>query len=168
MMHFGRETRVKLIGGELIYMAPFEEIATLRARVEGMQRRATNLKPVFEAFRSRWQELIRRNFVREGLPVPWPALSPAYAEWKSRYFPGKTILRRTDRLFNSLVTSNGDAIWEATPRTIRFGTRVPWFGFHQRGTDSMPARLPLIMLPDTFAELNSRTMAYVTRGVIHG
>ena len=161
---FGRETRVKFLGGELIFREKGASPHELRQYVEGIRRRALDLRRPFEMFRPIWQQQIRRVFDAEGLPARWPALSPAYESWKQRRFPGKTIMRRTDRLYDSLVGDTRDTIWETTPRTIRFGTRVEYEGFHREGRGRLPVRRTLVLLPETFSELNRIVVWWVTRG----
>jgi phage gpG-like protein len=158
---WGRETRIKLLGGELIYRQKGDTIASMRRYLEGIKRRALNLAPVFLRFRDVWFEQNERVFAAEGLPTAWPALSPAYAAWKQRNFPGKTILRRTDRLFGSLTSMAPDTIFQATPRTLRMGSRVPYFMAHQVGAGNLPARPPLVLLPETFSELHMMVMDFV-------
>jgi len=75
-----------------------------------------------------------------GRSGPWVRLSPIYAEWKRRRFPGKTILRRTDRLYRSLTGRTEDTVIRQGRHTLEIGTRVFYAGFHQRGTRTMPAR----------------------------
>lgn len=71
----------------------------------------------------------------------WAALSPAYARWKARHFPGKKILELNGRLKNSLVTKGGpDNVLEITPDTLVVGTTVPYAIYHQTGTPKMPMR----------------------------
>lgn len=52
--------------------------------------------------------------------VPWPALSPRYARVKERKYPGKSILRREDRLFDSIVAQvHGDTLLVGTNASNR-------------------------------------------------
>lgn len=71
----------------------------------------------------------------------WAALSPAYAKWKARHFPGRKILELNGRLKNSLIMKGGpDNVLEITPDTLTVGTRVPYAIYHQTGTPKMPQR----------------------------
>lgn len=75
---------------------------------------------------------------------PWPQLSPAYRVWKSRHFPGKPILQRTERLRESMVwdgqNPGPEGIFEAYPTYAIGGTSVPYSPHHMQGTPVMPAR----------------------------
>ncbi len=71
----------------------------------------------------------------------WQELSPAYAKWKARHFPGRKILERTGRMKRSLTTKGGpDNVLEITPKSLSVGTRVPYAMYHQKGTSRMPMR----------------------------
>lgn len=81
----------------------------------------------------------------------WAPLSPAYAEWKKRHFPGATILVRTGALRDSLDW-DGEGLgpggyFKPEPGYVLFGTEIPYAKHHQDGTDSMPAR-PFLPDPD--------------------
>lgn len=85
----------------------------------------------------------REHFAGEGVGPAgrWPPLSASYARWKMRHFPGKTILRRTDRMYKSLVQKTSDSIQRISMTELELGTAVPYASFHQRGTTRMPARM---------------------------
>jgi hypothetical protein len=102
---------------------------------------------------------IEEQFRDQGSPS-WPALMPAYAAWKRRKFPGKTILRRTDALYHSLTdrTATG-AIFRLTPELLEIGTSLQvgtgrkWnLGLiHQKpGTDSNLEPRPPMRLTKAF------------------
>lgn len=81
---------------------------------------------------------IARNFELEGkLAGGWQPLESRYAAWKAAHYPGKTILRRTDRLFNSISwTGDGpgpEGIFRADPSSLELGTSVPYAKWHQLG-----------------------------------
>ena len=71
----------------------------------------------------------------------WQDLSPAYARWKERHYPGRKILELTGRMKDSLINrSMSDSVLEITPSEMSVGTRVPYAIFHQTGTPKMPMR----------------------------
>lgn len=74
----------------------------------------------------------------------WAALSPAYAAWKEQNYPGQTILRRTDKLFEALTSSSSPfARREISKDSLDYGTLgVEYASFHQLGTDVLTARPP--------------------------
>lgn len=78
------------------------------------------------------------RFAKEG--PGWTALSPRYADWKARRYPGKGILRASDRLYKSLTGDSPDAIRKATDKGMQFGSSVPYANRHNKGSRGMPKR----------------------------
>lgn len=70
----------------------------------------------------------------------WPSLSPRYSAWKALHYPGKPLLRASDRLYKSLTETTSDSIRKATDKGAQFGSRVPYANRHNRGTGGMPKR----------------------------
>lgn len=108
------------------------------------------LTPLFEA-ESRRQFDAQGGGPRGG----WAALSPGYARWKEEHYPGKTILRRTDALYQALTESSSVfAERVMSGEQFDFGTRgVEYASFHQLGTGSMVDRPPFDFSPDFEADL---------------
>ena len=103
-----------------------------------------NFDPVYNQI----ADIIRRRmgaiFRHEGAFAgnrKWANLSEPYGTYKERDYPNKTILRRTDRLYESLtVKGHKDNVVTKGPRSMTFGTKVPYAVWHQLRTKSMPAR----------------------------
>ena len=156
---WGPTTVVKLLGGELrIRTGGLEEV---RRRLDFTRKRMLNLEEPFNAFQGVWYAATEDVYASEGLPDAWPALSPAYAEWKERRFPGQPIGQLTGRLKASLTGGEG-GVWDVGPRSLRYSSRVPYFRYQQLGTSRMPARPPLVMLPETLDKLLDSVKDYVT------
>lgn len=162
MVTFGRTARIKFVGGVLNIKVRGQDSIT--QELTGVIRRSSDLRVPFEAFRPVWIDAIQENFDAEGDPVPWPELSPAYAGWKSSAYPGQKMLRLTDRMYDSLTSMTSDTIWRTTPRTIQFGSRVPYFIYHQEGTSKMPARPMMTLPPHASAALVTMVMNYIKTG----
>ena len=117
-------------------MAGFEEIQVSLSR---FGERIKNFKPFWmEYVAPTLYRDIRRNFETQGSYVGgWRPLSPAYASWKARHYPGKTILRRTDALFRSLQFDGAqpgpEGIFVADETSMVLGTSVPYAKYHQFG-----------------------------------
>lgn len=117
--------------------------------IEGFERVQVSLQRFGESIRDWrpfWRDYfapwfyrqIERNFELEGrLAGGWAPLEERYAAWKAAHFPGKTILRRTDRLFNSLRFEGGqpgpEGIFRDGHESLEVGTSVPYAIYHQRG-----------------------------------
>ena len=70
----------------------------------------------------------------------WAALNPRYAAYKAARYGVKPILQRTGELKASLTENTGKSVREMRPLEFQYGTRVPYAGFHQSGTNRMPRR----------------------------
>lgn len=164
---FGRHTRIKLFGTELDFQFSREEggfrFIDEIIELQGILRRGADFTQVFDSFRPLLYQQTLEVFAAQGLPEPWPPLDPKYAAWKRKKFPGMPILQRTRRLVESL-TGGPEGIWAAHPRTLEYGTMVPYFEAHQEGFQSLPQRMPLVLLPDTFEVMNRSIFNYVTTG----
>lgn len=105
-------------------------------------------RPAFEVLRGRFLELERRQFATEGgYSGGWAPLSPAYAAWKAKRYPGKPILRRTDDLFLFRSLTVGPEIAIIEPQRLTLGTAVRYAGFHQDPQGGRLPRRPPVALP---------------------
>lgn len=91
-----------------------------------------------------WNTRIAEAYASKGksIGMDWPPLSPAYAAWKRRHFPNKSLLVLTGKMKNSLtVNKSRNVIFNrAGGRQLILGTRIKYAKFHQYGTKKMPAR----------------------------
>lgn len=105
---------------------------------------------------------IEDNFDSEGRQSGgWAPLSPAYAAWKAKHYPGRPMLVRTRALKTSL-TWQGDrpgpeGFFEASRQALVFGTRIRYARHHQRPTGNRPPRRRILYLlrgaSETFGRL---------------
>ena len=98
------------------------------------------------------KRLFATVFANEGqtpLTPRWAPLSPQYKRWKDQRFPGKTILRRTDKLYHSVVSN---PMTNVSPDQLTYETNVPYAIYHELGTSKMPAR-PLFGHVETIAPM---------------
>jgi phage gpG-like protein len=77
----------------------------------------------------------------------WQPLSPRYAAWKAKKYPGRPLMVVSGLLKESLLGENPYSIENVTPKSMEVGTVVNFAVYHQKGTCKMPAR-PLIQLTD--------------------
>lgn len=129
------------------------EIDTLsfEAVMNGLEAGLRDLTPVWPDVRDILIAFVKQHFATQGAYVsdPWRPLSPAYARWKAKHAPGKSILRFRDRLYGSLTEANhAEQIYDATPDRLEWGTRVPYARIHQTGSLKMQDRPPKrVVLP---------------------
>lgn len=90
----------------------------------------------------------------------WAPLSPAYAAYKSRVYPGRSILIRE----GGLRRAASEPRRTVTPRTLTLTIDDPVAGYHQDGTDKMPARplIPQSLPPSATREVEAAATEYVT------
>lgn len=105
---------------------------------------AADMRPAWEAIADDFARLERQQFASQGASASggWSPLSPVYARWKANRFPGKTILRRTDALYDSL-TVRPFGVEVITPSDMWVGSDVAYGRYHQQGTPRMPRRRPI-------------------------
>lgn len=100
-------------------------------------------RPAFEQIWQNYTKITRRNFQRQGYPVSFAPLSPAYRAWKEKHFPGKPILQRSGALMDAMLgnaqASSRHTIKDIKKLSAEFGTTLPYAGAHQEG---IPGRLP--------------------------
>jgi phage gpG-like protein len=125
-------------------------------------------------YRSIWPEvagtiynIFARAFFSEGASTAagkWQELTPPYAKAKAIEFPGQTILRAEDTLFESMTDPEAaDAIFIPEQTQLTIGSRDPKARLHHRGGGRLPAR-PII----SFTERDKRDIQKsIQRGLIH-
>lgn len=115
------------------------------ARFEAVE----DARPAWEVLAERFARLERRQFATEGRAASggWPALSPDYAAWKARHYPGKPILEREGDLKASL-TSRPFGVEVLEPAFMVVGSDVEYGRYHQHGGGNLPQRRP-VELPES-------------------
>lgn len=99
-----------------------------------------------ERFAPFFYRMVQQDFALEGggSGPSWAALSPTYAAWKAKQFPGRGILVRSGALKASLAGPDAAAgIFRTTPTALEIGTAVPYALYHQLGGARLPQRPPL-------------------------
>ena len=84
-----------------------------------------------------WTQRINKAFESTGGSIGerWKPLSPAYALWKGRHYPGRPLLVRKGRMKRSLTkdTSRDMIFSRKGGRQLIIGTRVRYAKYHQYG-----------------------------------
>lgn len=129
-----------------------------------IERATEDLRPVFHELADRFVDLERRQFLTEGgfASGGWPALSPKYAKWKAKAYPGKTILRRTDALYDSL-TERPLGVEVIEPQRIVLGSDVEYGAYHQNA-DGQKRRRPVEFPESERREWVKRIQRYIVTG----
>lgn len=121
-------------------------------RLEGALK---DLRPIWPAVRRYFHDTEALAFASEGgdqRTGRWKPLSPAYAKWKARHYPGKGILERTGALWKSLTGGpGGRAILEAQRFTEE--SMVPYARFH--AGDGRVNRFPVSLRASQLREIGA-------------
>lgn len=154
------ETRVKLVGGEIIFNLEGRGIEAWRERLAGFRTRATDLQPVFDEFGDYMLRSIQRNFQAEGRPQRWKPLAQSTLDQRIRQGYGRgPILQRTGHLKRGFRTNTSHTY-------LRIVNSTPYFKFHQqdrRRGQKIPRRLMVVLLDQDKAQFTQ-----ILRGHLEG
>ena len=144
MAKFGKNTRIKIVGGEILLNVPGTETADFERRLKRYGRAAKNMRPAFEEYgRYMIRTAIAKQFRAEGMPQKWTPLNPVYAERKKKQHGNKPILVVSGKLRRGFRH-------KATKRTLQIINRVKvgahsLHKIHQEGTGTIPARPQVVI-----------------------
>lgn len=115
----------------------------LKRTLDRFAENVADARPAWEAIAERFVHVERRQFATEGgaFSGGWAPLSPNYAAWKARHYPGRPILVREDELRASL-TKRPLGVEVIEPGFMLIGSAVPHGRYHQRG-QGVPRRRPV-------------------------
>ena len=136
------------------------EIAKLMKRLT-KQTSAGKMRRLWSIIYKDFRKVEKKQFLSEGqfFGKGWKKLTPAYREIKEKTHPGKTILRRTDALFNSLTISRGQKSFFGTSAAqVEMGTDVTYAQFHQK-----PGKRRRVIFQ--FSRRNANSKALIDRWV---
>jgi phage gpG-like protein len=147
MAKFGKNTRLKIVGGTLEVNMEGKGIDRWLARIQRFQLQAENLDEPFGKFGLYMLGVVERNFAAEGRPK-WKPLNPDYAKWKAKHSSGG-ILVWSGKLRKSFR-------YRVTPRTLQIYSTSRLFPWHQEGVpqNNLPARPMVNLQPRDRAELS--------------
>lgn len=144
----GKETRIKLVGGEMTFSMQDPTDVTRRAPLEKYLTGSRDFSRVFEAFSAYHDRSIERNFAAEGRPSKWAPLTAATIRERVQLGYGAgPILVRTGAMKRGFR-------WLWGPRSYRVWNIKPYFIYHQEGAPkaAIPARPMLVLLPQDLAQ----------------
>lgn len=128
-----------------------------------MGARAIEARPVLELFMEQLEAMFVDTFAAEGYGT-WPPLAESTVARKGH----STILRETDAMMESLTDSGAEgALREVFGDELIFGTNLttedgfPYPVAHRTGTETMPARDPLIVRDIDLRRFTSAVHAYL-------
>lgn len=136
-------------------------------RLAGIVGKLDNFEPLGEALEPVVYGGMRAHFEGEG-GGQWSALSPRYAAWKQRRYPGRRIMVRTGELEASLTGRDARfSVRRVNRHGGEWGTKAPGAKAHDRGAPSrgLPKRR-LILIDNTFRRDLLATMREYVHGVV--
>lgn len=98
------------------------------------------LKVVGIGYRKEVKSIFQKQQPRQS-GLRWVPLSPDYATWKEKHFPGQPLLVRTGALKRSMTEkgATGNLTLIGTTSAV-FGSTIPYGVFHDEGTSRLPKR----------------------------
>ena len=103
--------------------------------------RGSDIRRVADKVRRIYLRSNQRRFQTSG-SGQWPALKPSTVERKARQGLDPRPLRATGDLYRSLTSTRAAEQEDVRePTELRFGTRVPYAGFHDQGKGRMHREL---------------------------
>jgi len=118
----------------------------VRGALLSLRHAVQDIRPALPRVVTRFRIQMATRFRTEGASGPsgrWKALSPRYATWKAKNYPGRKILELTGALKGSLVGDGPGSIVSYGDNSVFIGSSVPYAEYHQTGTSKMPARPPI-------------------------
>lgn len=143
MTKLGKETRIKVYKGEVVFRFQNPDINEWVKDLDHFSEKFEDFSEVFDAFGGYMLQSIQRNFSAEGRPRKWTPLKEATIKDRIRQGYGAgPILQRTGSLKSGFY-------FESTKRTFRMGNKKKYFGYHQLGAPraNIPKR-PMLVLQD--------------------
>lgn len=146
----------------IVFQIEVEGEEQISRYLEGVTARARDLTPLWEDIADDFHRVELHQFDSEGAYGPgWPALSPAYAEWKEQHYPGAPLLVQTGALKESLVSHGPGSIEERSADALTIGTSIHYAAFHQTGTSRMPPRPPIVIPEEAKARWTKKIHAFL-------
>lgn len=168
-MTWGKQTVAKFVGGEItVKLSGAKSPADYVKDLNGIVKRSEDMSPVFEAYARYLMGVVARNFEAEGRPKRWAALAPSTVQDRIRkgYGPGP-ILERTGKLKRSLTERGATGnILRIGPKSLKYGSSVKYFVYHQYGTSTMPARKMMVAQRQDNSQLSRIANTYLREGRI--
>jgi len=97
-----------------------------------------DFSPVWEQIREDFHRIEGEQFDTEGARSgsPWAPLSPTYAAWKQKHFPGKQVLQLTGMMWGQFGVGVGMMTTVEPMKLTMEPSGVPYAGIHQQGSPS--------------------------------
>jgi len=142
----------------------------LRRYLRTLSERANDLYPAWDNVLNILYEAERRLFAQEGQTEEhskWEKLSPRYAAWKEKHYPGMPILTLTGRFRGSMTDPSGQHTEIRERRQLTWGSAHKVSGghdlggLHAEGRGNMPARPPIRITQRNVDDIADTVVDYI-------
>lgn len=128
-----------------------------------MGKRSRDVRDASYKIRTIFRKAEEARFASSGRGT-WRALKTATRERKARAGLDPRTLRASNALYRSLTAPRArDQVDERRPDSLRFGTSVPYAGFHDAGR-GVPKRQLIDLSPSERDDVERALEEYITRG----
>lgn len=125
--------------------------------------RAKDVRKVSQRIRTVYRKSERQRFNARG--PGWPPLAESTVETKRRKGLDLRIMRARDTLADSLIKSRApQQINERRPDGFRFGTRVRYAYYHEKGMGRLPVRDLINLTADDRKQIDNILMQFIVEG----
>ena len=139
--------------------------------LDSIEKNIKTYKPVWPDVSKYVFNVFNRQFSTQGSSGKsgaWRPLSPKYAAWKEKNYPGRPILVQRGQLKRSMVKKGAaDNIYRETKNILVMGTQNKLGRIHQDGTRRMPARKIIDLTAEQFNKIGKIVWDY-TKGLLKG
>jgi phage gpG-like protein len=126
--------------------------------------RGSDIRRVADDVRAVYRKSNARRFASSGLGA-WPALADSTLERKQRGgYPSQTLVRSGDLARSLTSTRAPDQIDERDPAALRFGTTLPYAGYHDTGTGGEKKRELVELTAAEHDEISRLVSDYIANG----
>lgn len=133
----------------LRFSAEVDGVETLNRGFNRVEHFISDFRSIWPAVAQEFYAIQEEQFGSEGAhgaSGKWAPLSPVYAKYKAKAFPGALILQAERGLYESLTSPDApDSIFRMTEDELTTGTQREGAQAHQRGSGRMPARPPIAL-----------------------
>lgn len=126
-------------------------------------KRAGNVKAASSKIRTVYRKAEERQFQSRG-SGSWPALKESTRESKARHNYDPRLMRATNALYRALTSPRAAGqVDERKPDEFRFGTDLPYAGYHDRGK-GVPLRKLIDLKPAERQDINEALEDFIAKG----
>lgn len=126
-------------------------------------KRGANIAPAAFKVRTIFRKAEAARFDSQGHGT-WPGLADATKERKRQRNQDPRVMRATNALYKSLTAANArDQVDERGPAELRFGTTVPYAGFHNTGK-GVPKRALIDLTHGERRRIDEALEAFIATG----